>query len=45
MPEHMSAAGVIIIIAAEAVSECTAKPLMGLSCNSESNLIDSSKDY
>lgn len=40
----MSVAGAIIIIAAEAVSECTAQPLMGPSCNSESNLIDCSKD-
>ena len=40
----MSVAGAIIIIATEPASECTAQPLMGLSCNSESNLIDCSKD-
>ena len=40
----MSVAGAVIIIATEPVSECTAQPLMALSCNSKSNLIDCSKD-
>jgi hypothetical protein len=40
----MSVAGGIIIIVAEAVSECTAQLLMALSPNSKSNLIDYSKD-